>query len=82
MTRLFFNDQKPKTKWAGSVALVLRRPTCLSCGKPTTEIAFDQLPLFRSHGFGAVLRSVFRICDTCRKKRLVTITEASPLEGT
>ena len=65
--------------WRGSTALVPFATTaCLRCGGATEELAYGQLPLFRSHGHGAVKRTVLRVCGECSFAVVLDVTEVNP----
>lgn len=56
----------------------LARDLCLRCGHHLERIVFGQLPLFRSHGYGAVLQTRTLICRACDWSRVADVTEANP----
>lgn len=78
MTKLFEVERK-KPKWTGSTAIVpVARDVCLRCGGELEEWAFGQMPLFRSHGYGAVEQTTLRTCADCNASFVVHVTEVNP----
>lgn len=68
-----------KPKWTGSLAIVpVARDECLRCGGAWETMSYGQLPLFRSHGYGAVRQTTLRVCTVCRASFIVDITEVNP----
>jgi len=79
--RLLEVARKRAPKWTGSTELVLLpRDCCRRCGETVERVSYGQLPLFRSHGFGAVLQTTTLLCPTCDWSRISDVTEVSPLE--
>lgn len=77
--RLLDIDRRKKPTWTGSLAIVpVARDACLRCGGEFLEMAYGQLPLFRSHGHGAVRRTTLRICRVCSASFIVDVTEVNP----
>lgn len=66
-------------KWTGSLAIVpVARDVCLRCGGNLHEWTYGQLPLFRSHGHGAVRQTTLRVCVDCSAAFVVDVTEVNP----
>ncbi len=66
-------------KWTGSLEIVpVAWDACLRCDGELEEWAYGQLPLFRSHGHGAVRRTTLRVCQACSASFIVDITEVNP----
>lgn len=57
----------------------LPRDRCLRCGDPLEVVVHGQLPLFMSHGFGAVLQTRTLICAGCAWTRVADVTEVNPI---
>lgn len=70
---------KPKPRWTGSTAIVLvSRESCLRCHGNVVEFDYGQLPLFRSHGHGAVVRTKLMLCQACDWNFVAEVTEVNP----
>ena len=77
--RLLDIERTKAPVWTGSTALVVvRRDECLRCGGNLREWSYGQLPLFRSHGHGAVKRTSLRECDECGLAFVTDVTEVNP----
>lgn len=77
--RLLDVERQPRERWTGSRALVLLgREVCVRCGGEVTEFTFGQLPLFRSHGQGAVAETTLMICSVCQWTFIAAVTEVNP----
>jgi hypothetical protein len=71
----------PSELWKGTLAIVLvDRDRCLRCGGNTVTYAYGQLPLFRSHGYGAVKQTTITICQQvgCEWNFVSDVTEVNP----
>jgi hypothetical protein len=79
--RLLDVDRPKRERWTGGRAIVLvERERCLRCGGELHELSFGQLPLFRSHGHGAVTETTLLICKTrfCEWTFVARVTEVNP----
>jgi hypothetical protein len=77
--RLLDVQRQTKPRWTGSLAIVLlARDRCLRCDGNVIEFTYGQLPLFRSHGYGAVRQTRLRLCQFCDWNRIVDVTEVNP----
>lgn len=71
----------PSQSWRGSLAVVLvDRDKCLRCDSNIVTFAYGQLPLFRSHGYGAVEQTTISICQRpgCEWNFISDVTEVNP----
>lgn len=78
MNRLVDVERKRKPRWTGSREIVLVPRLCLRCGGNIVTLGFGQLPLFRSHGYGAILSTTIDYCGACGATRRVQTQETSP----
>jgi hypothetical protein len=77
--RLLDVEAKRKPRWTGSLAIVLlARDKCLRCAGNVIEYAYGQLPLFRSHGHGAVEQTTLMVCMECDWNYVSDVTEVNP----
>jgi hypothetical protein len=83
VNRLLDVDRKRKSRWTGSTEIVLvSRDRCLRCRGNVIEFDYGQLPLFRSHGYGAVTRTRLMICQSCDWNFVAEVTEVNPRSWT
>lgn len=78
MNRLLDVARTKKPRRTGSREMVLVPRVCLRCGGNIVTLGFGQLPLFRSHGYGAVLTTTIDFCGSCGTTRRVQTQETSP----
>lgn len=77
--RLLEVERTKKPKWTGSLAIVpVARDVCLRCGGLLVALVFGQLPLFRSHGYGAVVETTVKVCEDCRASFVAQVIEVNP----
>lgn len=77
--RILDVERKRRPAWRGTLAIVLvARDACLRCGGNVVEFAYGQLPLFRSHGYGAVQQTTLMICQVCDWNFVSDVTEVNP----
>lgn len=69
----------PSQAWKGTLEVVLvSRERCLRCRGNVVEFTYGQLPLFRSHGMGAVEQTTLMLCQSCDWNFVGNVTEVNP----